>query len=181
MSPRRSSNGFIKECIVTALVDLMKDKDFQHITITEITQKAGVSRMAYYRYYSSKNDILNQYMEDVTSSVRDVARVSSDENKMRTYFREMFEQLGKHNDLCVAVIKANLGELLLNNISKHMFRTFGRDDMTVRQNYELHLVIGGFSNLFIQWLINDRRESSDEMAQICCEIMSYNGFVNTVM
>ena len=56
------NNKFIKECILKSLVSLMKEKEFKDITITEITKKAGVSRMTYYRNYNFKEDILNDYM-----------------------------------------------------------------------------------------------------------------------
>ena len=49
MSKGSESNRLAKECIVTALVELMKIKDYDAISITDIAKKAGVSRMAYYR------------------------------------------------------------------------------------------------------------------------------------
>ncbi|MBQ7499708.1 MAG: TetR/AcrR family transcriptional regulator [Clostridia bacterium] len=180
MSRKNMSNSFIKDCIVTALIDLMKEKDFNQITITEIANKAGVSRMAYYRYYTSKSDILNQYIDEVISSVNISIKLDYSENKMYVYFREMFEQLGKHREVGIEILKANLGELFLNSLTKNMFAIFGKENMTVRQKYELHLVIGGFASLFVHWLMGGCNESSDEMAQICCEILSYNGFINTV-
>lgn len=48
------SNALTKESIETALLALMKEKNFSSITITDIAKKAGVSRLAYYRNYSSK-------------------------------------------------------------------------------------------------------------------------------
>ena len=47
-------NKFIKKCIKDSLLILMNEKNFKDITITEITEKAGVSRMAYYRNYTYK-------------------------------------------------------------------------------------------------------------------------------
>jgi len=58
MKIRNESNRLAKECIVTALIELMKVRDYNAISITDITKKAGVSRMAYYRNYTSKEDIL---------------------------------------------------------------------------------------------------------------------------
>ena len=53
---------FTKNCIMDALVQLMHTKDYNDITITDITKRAGVSRMSYYRNYKSKDDILLDYM-----------------------------------------------------------------------------------------------------------------------
>ena len=51
-------NILTKESIFTALMILMEKKDFKEISITEITKKAGVSRMAFYRNYDEKEDII---------------------------------------------------------------------------------------------------------------------------
>ena len=59
MKIKNESNRLAKECIVTALIELMKVRDYHSISITEITHKAGVSRMTYYRYFSSKEEILS--------------------------------------------------------------------------------------------------------------------------
>ena len=40
-----------------ALLQLMEEKPFNRISITEITKKAGVSRVTFYRHYTSKEDI----------------------------------------------------------------------------------------------------------------------------
>ena len=53
---------FTKNCIMDALIQLMHTKDYNDITITDITKRAGVSRMSYYRNYKSKDDILLDYM-----------------------------------------------------------------------------------------------------------------------
>lgn len=46
--PRRlgnkESNKITRECVETALIQLMKTKPFEAITITDIVQRAGVSR-----------------------------------------------------------------------------------------------------------------------------------------
>ena len=55
------SNRFTKECICTALILLMNEQDFEKITISSIIKRAGVSRGAFYRNYSSKEDILREF------------------------------------------------------------------------------------------------------------------------
>ncbi|MDD7389116.1 MAG: TetR/AcrR family transcriptional regulator [Lachnospiraceae bacterium] len=58
MERRNISNEFLKECIADALIQLMKEKPLESITITEITALAGVGRSTYYRNFTSKEDIL---------------------------------------------------------------------------------------------------------------------------
>jgi len=54
----QSRRKFAADCIYEALLQLMRDRPYRQITISDITRRAGVSRMAYYRNYAEKDDIL---------------------------------------------------------------------------------------------------------------------------
>ena len=56
----RESNQLTRECLQTALIYLMSQMPFEKITITELVRRSGVSRTAFYRNYSSKEEILNE-------------------------------------------------------------------------------------------------------------------------
>ena len=71
-------SSLVKDCIFTALMLLMEQKDFDDITITEIAKKAGVSRMTYYRTYSSKEDILIQYFNQMAEKLSDTIKEQPD-------------------------------------------------------------------------------------------------------
>ena len=56
----KESNRFTRECLQTALIYLMGEKSFEKISISELVRRSGVSRTAFYRNYSSKEEILNE-------------------------------------------------------------------------------------------------------------------------
>ena len=47
------------DLILNALQELMKEKDIQHITVSEIASKAGMGKGSIYYYYPSKDAILD--------------------------------------------------------------------------------------------------------------------------
>ena len=53
---------FAKQCIAEALITLIEEKEYQDISVTEICKIAGFSRMAYYRNFTNKDEILMTYM-----------------------------------------------------------------------------------------------------------------------
>ena len=57
-----NTNGLIaersKEAIALALLKVMKIYDYKEITVTQITQEAGVSRKTFYRHFSDKDEVL---------------------------------------------------------------------------------------------------------------------------
>ncbi len=56
--------------ITDALLLLMRKKDYKDISITEICEKAGVTRMSFYRNFESKEDILKKWTTDVKNDIR---------------------------------------------------------------------------------------------------------------
>ena len=170
MKIKNESNRLAKECIVTALIELMKVRDYHSISITEITRKAGVSRMAYYRNYTSKEDILNKYMEEVGISIHEKISSMNTREEIFDYYRELFEQLGAYRDLGITAYRAHLGELILDNINKNMAITFRPENESAEERYRHLYLAGAFYNVFIEWLKNGRQESCEEMAEICCHL-----------
>ena len=170
MKSKNETNRLVKECISTALLELMKSKDFDSITITDITQKAGVSRMAYYRNYSSKEDILDQYMDEIGTAIHEKIAKGITRSRLQEYYQSLFEQLGAHRDLVVSTHRAHLAELILRHINKNMALTFPPDSGETKARYRHFYLAGAFYNVLMQWIRSGMHESSAEMARICCEM-----------
>ena len=170
MKQKNESNRLVKDCITTAFIELMKVRDYNAITITDITKKAGVSRMAYYRNYTSKEDILNKYMDEVGISVHEKISRMNTREEIYHYYCALFEQLGAYRDLGITVYRAHLGELILMNINKYMALTFPPEGNDSASRYRYLYLAGAFYNVFIEWLKNGRQEDTAEMAHVCCEM-----------
>ena len=56
--------------MVQALMQLLQTKSLSNITISELTERAGVSRMTYYRNYNSMDEIFISYLKDLVESYR---------------------------------------------------------------------------------------------------------------
>ena len=62
---RKASVSFY---ITEALLALLKEKDYQDISITELCEKADVTRTSFYRNFKSKDDILFKRVRAVTNA-----------------------------------------------------------------------------------------------------------------
>ena len=51
-----ATTDYLKECMGTALLELMKEKPIEKISIEEMTAKADVGRSTYFRYFKSKDE-----------------------------------------------------------------------------------------------------------------------------
>ena len=53
-------NTYVKKQITLALLELLKEKPLVDISISELTQKAQIGRVSFYRNYQTKEDILRE-------------------------------------------------------------------------------------------------------------------------
>jgi AcrR family transcriptional regulator len=56
-----------QEWLQQALLELMQEKDYSAITIQEITERADIARITFYRHYTTKEELLLDSLEHIYS------------------------------------------------------------------------------------------------------------------
>ena len=159
---RNSVNVFAKDCIAMALIKLMKQKKYEDITITEIADTAGVSRVTYYRNYSSKEEIITYYMDELGYKLKEEISQHNPSGDIYTSALAFFQYWVNHSDFLTCLQKANLSYMLL----EHMNKTISMFATTPRRKYEVCFHIGSMHNVMFEWVKGGMKESSEEMATI---------------
>lgn len=164
-------NQFIKKCIAKALVELMKEKDLKDISITEITKKAGVSRMSYYRNYYYKEDILNSYMDEILETYNQYrdALISRNGYELYDIVLHVFESFKEHKDFVLALDKSNLSSVIQNKMNTYIKDIYGGDD--IKKQYHAVMYSGALYNTCKTWLTNGTVEDEKVLAKIFIEKM----------
>lgn len=65
MKNSESKYFYTAELMNQALLSLLEKKDIEYITVTEVTQKAGVSRSTFYLHYDSVYELLEETIENL--------------------------------------------------------------------------------------------------------------------
>ncbi len=170
MPKTKDQNRLARERIVAALTELMSEKDYASISITEITQKAKVSRMTYYRNYSSKEDILRKFMRDIGERIH--AKIVEQDlyRDPYQYYYTLFEMLGHYDAMANAALNAGLDGLILECIARNMDQTFlGSTTHPDAEKYLLRFHAGAFFHVFIEWTRSGKQESCEQMARLCAD------------
>ncbi|HIZ70265.1 MAG TPA: TetR/AcrR family transcriptional regulator, partial [Candidatus Atopostipes pullistercoris] len=69
-----------KEAIRTALVKLLKHKDIEDITVTEIAKEADVNRKTFYNNYENIYQVIEEIENDIVISFTDLlSKINLDE------------------------------------------------------------------------------------------------------
>ncbi|MDQ0224384.1 TetR/AcrR family transcriptional regulator [Metabacillus niabensis] len=164
------SNKVTRECIETALIQLMNHKKFKDISITDIVNRAGVSRTAYYRNYSSKEDILTTHLETVVKTITTVMESHGTEDNFK-FWHTLFSQVRIYADIYLVLLKADFGGVILTSINKIVRERIPVDFMTREKKYDILFWCGAVYNILTDWLTSDMEESEEEMADICCKVI----------
>ncbi len=167
MRKRNETSRLTRECITTALLLLSEEKDYDDITITDITEKAGVSRMAYYRHYKSKDEIIVSYLADEGSAFAEY--ILSREHTLRDILMMAGNFFSDNVILIKAIIKANLindSMRVMTDIFSGLFPVIKTD---VRTGYATGFYIGAITSVFRIWLESGMHENVEQIVDFICE------------
>ena len=165
MEKSDSHSRFLKNCMSDALISLMKQKPFSDISITELCGKAGVSRMAFYRNYSCKEDILNDYMDEVFNNYSKIL-LDLDEINMYIVSLEYFKLGKRHKQFIQQIVNAKMDLLLLDKLNRDLdilYKRLSRPPNLNYNKYERSFIAGGLSKILIDWVNDDCVVSPEQM------------------
>lgn len=163
------SNRITKESIEAALIALMRDREFDDISITDIIKKAGVSRSAYYRNYSSKEDILSTAFTRITDAFLEVISEPMDIKDIHACFKMLFDRLYESRDVFDVVLKAGMIDDVRNAVNTKFLSLV--QDLKTDSYYGFSAFLGAVFNIVLTWKNRGYSESSDALADICEKLM----------
>ena len=172
---KNSENFIVRESIFSALMQLMEKEKFDAITITEITTRAGVSRMAYYRNYKDKKEIILSYMDELFETYwKNIYNKPQDDFQSAclyfNYFRENKKLLINILDSGLTQFVLEKHNLYLQTIFKDLYNHITLESK--KEKYVIDFLSGGLFKILISWAENGMEESNDYMAKIVCELMA---------
>ncbi|MDO5540762.1 MAG: TetR/AcrR family transcriptional regulator [Eubacteriales bacterium] len=159
-------NQFTRMCIGEALIALMQSSDFSVIRVSDIVRRAGVSRMTFYHYYSSKTDVLTDYLDEIISLYLKESRQQPDIGGFRDYRHILFSLkfFDRYRCFFLTLTHAGLHSLIINAINDFMLRHFSSDfDDSI---YKLYVYAGALLNVFLKWEEDGRSKPAEETARI---------------
>lgn len=168
MDKRREANRIVREKICTAMFQLLGEKPFPEITVTDLVRRAQVARASYYRNFSSKEDVVRTQLSATLTAAAAQLRGRRNLTDYETVLGFWRYFSGKR-DICAALCTGALSELLLDTLNRldlHMGQTPAEGD----SGYYLSGYIGALYNLLRKWIRGGCQESPEHMASIFCRM-----------
>lgn len=170
MNKSGASGRFSRECMAIALIMLLKEKNFDQISITDITEKAGVSRMAFYRNYSSKEEILLTHMEQIMNDYSE-ALSGIKSLTVRDVVRYVCENMKENIDIIESIVAAGLINNMSAMISMRLKKCYPKLEESSVGKYAAGFYIGGTVFIMRLWIENGMQEEPEEIAETICKLV----------
>lgn len=156
-----------KRYIAESLIALMNKKDYSKITIRDITDKAGLSQMAYYRNFNSKDEIIKYHLDSITNDFIKRTNIVFDFNNLNNYLITLFTHLEEQKELGITLLKNNL----IHYVKDEFDKIFKNKSLSLKEEYNYYFISGGLYNIYYYWLKNGCKESPKELANMFLDFL----------
>lgn len=166
--------------LVSALLELMKEKPYSKISIKEIALKATLDRSTFYRNFNSKEDVLNFHLDVLSQDY--INRIEQNHDvDMRKVSQIFLEFCNDHLEFFCSLRKNGLSTFLLeafNSRLPHIHRIvqtqfpYSISD----ENFEFALAFnsGGMFNLLMNWIDSGMVRPYSDLVKVFEEISYFN-------
>ena len=162
----KEANRLTKECLINALKELLKNKELDRITVSELTRKAGVSRTAFYSNYDSIQDVLRDGVNEFLTWLND--QVLNAINHESNLFYPLIKGMQEQSYIVKILVKSNIEQTILEQMGDYILTRFPGID---RRTYYLIIGTAGLvRNITFEWIDSGCRESDAEISGICDEL-----------
>lgn len=174
-----NTNAVVKRSLAIALLKLMESTPFPDISVTELTQKAGVSRMAYYRNYNSKLALLKDYLAQIDQDFPFIDLTVADEAAFYQFLVRMFDYLAKFelstNILLNQGFEGLILDTLLNcrifvqyrqkqSVLARLDENDSRPHTDTQVEYHLVFASGMLYHTYIHWVRQGQKQMPQQLA-----------------
>lgn len=145
MRRKNTTTDMLTDCIIESFLLLLRDNDYDQITISEIADKAGVNRSTYYRHFTSKDGIVCAYYENLLVEYMQTTPLP-DLGAMEGYLYKLFSIMATHRNELLLIHRSGHSHLLLNVFNQYFIAKSNHAD-DLRAYYHA----GGIFNCNLFW------------------------------
>ena len=163
-----------REWMRTALFNLIAEKEYEKISITEITDRAGLSRPTFYLHYSSKEEILIEYFSEIFTSIFEEYVSSWKKGEFNQpaikASTKIFEQIAQNADLFKAMIHSGQQDLITEKLRyfsleylQHMVSRYKKVHPQPVLDLLARYLAGAWTALIVEWLEGKQPYTAEQM------------------
>ena len=157
-----------KDYLTTALLQLLEKNTYSSITVSQVVRRAGVSRMAFYRNFTSLDDVLVEYFSAIIGErFADIIHHVSSTEKL-TSLENFFKEFATSLELSVSQGYEAIVRRVFNENMQHFYSSLPLFDALKepQKRYYITFMSDGVYSIWREWLISGQKESLDTIHQL---------------
>lgn len=172
-----------KKQIIIAMVELLKIKSFNQITVKNICEKAKISRSGFYLHYMDKYDLIEKYQLELMTYINQMIEETSKEKlsmeetmtKLLYFFKDEGQLLGLLISNKGSIeIQTQVKKMLQQNALKHVIPHI---NLPLDNETERYYLVIFFSNAMLgllqEWINTGQKEKPEELVKILSKLIPY--------
>lgn len=182
--PEKTDLRIIKsqKAIKKAFLELIKEKGYANITITDIAKKAMINRKTFYTHYETKeilyNDIVDEFLKVLSPTLDSIQYLKG--ISQRKHIIILLLQVKKHKDVFNILYNDNTNTEFINKLKvKFNYDLISKahvDKKTKDTHFTFELLSEAYFSLFmtfVQWWVNSSDDvSANEVVDMIIEFFS---------
>lgn len=165
-----------RDMLRQAMLELMAVKPYADITVTELCRHAQLGRKTFYRNYIDKDEVLNDYLEELADGFVQVLQGTAPFDDM-TFALAMFRYWQPYATLFCLVGRSGQSRFLMRQFDRVSSAIGGwfacpaeLAEDKLFQRYCEPYVEGGCHQMLRTWMLGGAKEPPEEMARVFCLI-----------
>ena len=165
------SRRFIRQ----ALMDLLREKSFEKITVTDIVNRADINRSTFYAHYADvralMEEIQNEFVDRALSVVKEMDFLELIHSPV-PFLQKLIEIANENRELYTTIGKTMLTMSQLEKIKvilveKALNLPEIPEEIRSQRNFRirLHFFVGGIINVYQQYLVGTLDVTSEEIIE----------------
>ncbi len=159
MNKKQEANAFVKECITTALIQMLKSHTFEEITVSDLVKKAGVGRVSFYRNFESKEDVLRKHLKALLDKWAKQYDGLTDYNLVKAIFEHYYD----NREICILLYRRGLSRISLESVKDVCGPKPEQSNVVA---YTAAFIAYGLYGWIEEWFKRGMKETPEEMAKL---------------
>lgn len=172
-----------KQAIRKALLELIKEKGYANVTITDIANRAMINRKTFYMHYETKDDLYYELLNDIINTIskdKVLIRLSGLSNtEQRDLLTNTLTQIKENKDIINILMSDNTNlsftEMLKQQLINDLILKTSKELECKNTLFTFELLSEAYFSIFIliiKWWINTDNISTDTVLDMILDFFS---------
>lgn len=172
------------QLITSAMIRLLKEKNFDQITVKNICEYAGISRSGFYLHYLDKYDLVEKHQRELMNQVNTLLKNTSPTQLTKeTLMLHMLNYLKNDGQLIAllisdhgsseiqAQVKSLLKKNAMENVLSHVNIEMASE---IEKEYFVAFISNALFGVLQEWINNGQKETPEYLVHLINKIIKFD-------